>query len=172
MNNTINASQIPRPIIEHRSDERTIKATANSISSPSMIPIEIHHDQRTVMSATTMAPPLPSSPSSIENRFDERVTTAAVTNISPTRIQPLETHIEQSIVMPTTISNSLPPRLPPPPPPPPSISNEVIYTEVIKSHERPLSLHHIDLVKAPISPSRSFIIPKKITKYLIKKFII
>jgi len=151
----VNASQIARPIIEQRTDERTIRTTPNSISSLPAVPIEIHHDQRTMISATTIPPRLPSS-SSIENRFDERVTTPVTTNISPTRVQSTEIDIKQSPVVPVTSSNNVPPR-----PPPPSISNEVIYTEVIKNHERPLSFHHADLVKSSISPSRSFIIPKK-----------
>ncbi len=160
MNIKVNTSQIPKPIIEHRTDERTIKILANSSSVPLTRPIEIHHDQRTVMSTTTIAPPPPSSSSSsIENRLDDRVVTAAATNISSRPLQSTETCIDQSTVKPVTISHSPPP--PPRPPLPPLTNNEIIYTEVIKSRERPLSSHHIDLAKSPISPSRSFIIPTK-----------
>ncbi|CAF5092766.1 unnamed protein product, partial [Rotaria socialis] len=71
----------------------------------------------------------------------------------------------QLTIKPSTKSIS-PPHPPPPsrPPlpsqPPSSTTNdEVIYTEVIKNRERTLSTHDNDLVKSPISPSRSFIIP-------------
>jgi len=157
MNTTISASQVPRPIIERRTDERTIKPIVNSVSSPLTIPIEISHDQRTVMSINTIASPPPSS--SIGNRSFERVVTAATTNIISIPSQSTETRIDQSTVTSVATSNSPPP--PPRPPPPPLTNNEVIYTEVIKHHERPLSSHHIDLVKSRISPSRSFIIPTK-----------
>ncbi len=162
MNTTVNASQTPRSIIERRFDERTIKTIVNSVSSPLTIPIEIHHDQRTPMSTRTIASPRPSLSS--ENRFDERVVTAATAaNFSSTPPQPTETHIDQSTVTPVTTLNS-PPSPPPPPtrPPLPALTNnEVIYTEVIKNRERPLSSHHTDLTKSPISPSRSFTIPTK-----------
>ncbi|CAF0898004.1 unnamed protein product [Adineta steineri] len=213
---TNNISQIPKPIIEHHTDKRLIKTIPNSTSSPSIVPIEIHHDQRTVMSAPMIVPPRPtsSSISSIENRSDEKLTiTAATTNISTTRVQLNETHIEQSTVTPATTStkSSSPPPIPPlpssstnssttriqlnkthieqstvtpattstkssspspppvpPPPPSSSANNEVIYTEVIKHHERPLPLHHIDLSKTTLSPSRSFIIPTKAPSLLSK----
>ncbi len=158
MNTTINASQTPKTIIERRTDEQTIKPIVNSVSSPLTIPIEISHDQRTVMSTNTINSPPPSS-SSVENRFFERFATAAATNTTSTPSQSTETRIDQSTITSVTTSNSPPP--PPRPPPPPLTNNEVIYTEVIKHHERPLSSHHIDLVKSRISPSRSFIIPTK-----------
>lgn len=160
MNTTINSSQNSRLIIERRTDERPIKPIVNSVSTPLTIPIEIHHDQRTVMSATTIASPPPSSSSSslIENHFDDRrIVSAAAPKVASISLHSTETRIDQSIISPTTTSNSPPPR----PPPPPLTNNEVIYTEVIKSHERPLPSHHIDLIKSPISPSRSFIIPTK-----------
>ncbi len=158
MTNTFTASQIPRPTIEHRIDERSIKPTTNSVPSQSIVPIEIHHDQRTVMSTTTIASPPPSSSLPFtENRSDERVVTAVPVNISSISLQPAETRIEKSTALPVTTSNTPPPR----PPPPASTSNEIIYTEVIKSRERSLPSHHIDLTKSPISPSRSFIIPTK-----------
>jgi hypothetical protein len=156
MTNTLIASQIPRPVIERRTDERSIKPTMNSVCSPSTVPIEIQHNQRTVMSTTTYVSSSPSSSSFTENRFDERVVTAIPVNITSIPTPPTETHIEQYNVIRTTTSDSPPPR-----PPLPPTSNEIIYTEVIKNRERPLSSHHIDLVKSPISPSRSFIIPTK-----------
>jgi hypothetical protein len=148
----INTSQLPRTIIERRTDERTIKSIPNNVSSPLTVPIEIRHDQRTVISATTIASPPPSS--FIENRFDERAVTAAAVTVSPIPLQP---RIDHSNVRTVINSDSPPPR----PPPPQLTPNEVIYTEVIKSHERPSSSHHIDLIKSPLSPSRSFIIPTK-----------
>lgn len=160
MNTTIHASQSPRPFIERRHDERTIKSPVNSVSSPLTIPIEIHHDQRTVINDTRIA----SSPLSlsVDNRFDERVVPTVAVNISSTSSssssRPTETHIDQATVTPITISESPPPR---PPPPSSFTNNEVIYTEVIKNHERSFPTHHIDLVKSPISPSRSFVIPTK-----------
>jgi hypothetical protein len=159
MNTTINASQTPKTIIERRTDEQTIKPIVNSVSSPLTIPIEISHDQRTVMSTNTINSPPPPSSSSVENRFFERFAAAAATNTTSTPSQSTETRIDQSTITSVTTSNSPPP--PPRPPPPPLTNNEVIYTEVIKHHERPLSSHHIDLVKSRISPSRSFIIPTK-----------
>jgi hypothetical protein len=128
----------------------------NSVCSPSTVPIEIQHNQRTVMSTTTYVSSSPSSSSFTENRFDERVVTAIPVNITSIPTPPTETHIEQYNVIRTTTSDSPPPR-----PPLPPTSNEIIYTEVIKNRERPLSSHNIDLVKSPISPSRSFIIPTK-----------
>ncbi|CAF2346479.1 unnamed protein product [Rotaria sp. Silwood2] len=165
--NTVNTLNISKPTIERRTDERTIKITTNSGSSSSTMPMEIHHDQRTVMSATTIASPPPSSSplsSSIENRSNERIVTATIVNISPTLSQPIETHIDKSTAVMSIMKSNSPP--PPPRPPLPvstssSTNNEIIYTEVIKNRERPLSSHHNDLVKSTVSPSRSFIIPTK-----------
>lgn len=156
INTTIHNAQIPRSFIERRTDERTIKSPVNTVSSPLPIPIEIYHDQRTVTSSTTIASPLPFS--SIENRLHERVAPTALANVSSTPPRPTETRIDQSIVSPVTTSSSTPAR---PPLPTSFTNNEVIYTEVIKNHERSFPTHHIDLTKAPISPSRSFIIPTK-----------
>ena len=154
MNTTNQAQPASRTHIE-----RTIKSPVHTVSSPLTIPIEIHHDQRPVMNVSTIA----SMPSSlpIENRFDERIIPAASVNVSSTSSQSNENHTDQStVVTPATTSDFF---SPPPRPPPPSsfVNNEVLYTEVIKSHERSFPQHHIDLVKAPISPSRSFIIPTK-----------
>ncbi|CAF0935422.1 unnamed protein product [Rotaria sp. Silwood1] len=170
--NTINTLQNFKPIIERRADERTIKITTNSTSSPLTMPIEIHHDQRTVMSTTTIAsPPASLSSSSIENRSDERIVKATTVNISPIRSQPNETHIDKS----TTVMSIMKSNSPPPPPRPPlpvstspSTNNEIIYTEVIKNHERHLSPYHSDLVKSPVSPSHSFIVPTKSSSISIK----
>ncbi len=159
LNTTVHTAQIPKSFIERRTDERTTKSPVNSVSSPLTIPIEIQHDQRTIERATTITSPPPFS--SIENRFDERIvptTTAPDISSTPAPPQPTETRIDQSTIAPVTTSSSPPPR---PPPPPSFTNNEIIYTEVIKNHERSLPAHHIDLTKAPISQSRSFVIPTK-----------
>ena len=157
MNTTNQTHQVSRPFIERYTDERTIKSPPNSVSSPLTIPIEIHHNQRPVMNVTSSV----SMPSSLltEHRFDERIIPAAPLNVSSTSSQSNENHRDQStVVTPASTSDSPPPR---PPPPSSFVNNEVIYTEVIKSPERFFPKHHIDLTKAPISPSRSFIIPTK-----------
>lgn len=160
MNPTNQTYQISRPYIERRTDERIIKSSSNSVSSPLTIPIEIHHDQRPGMNVTSSVS-IPSSLST-EHRFDERIIPAASLSVSSTSSHSNENHRDQSTAFTPAItsdSSSPPPR--PPPPPTSLINNEVIYTEVIKSPERSLPKHHIDLTRAPISPSRSFIIPTK-----------
>ncbi|CAF1444108.1 unnamed protein product, partial [Adineta ricciae] len=187
-------AQIPKSTVERHADERITKTSANSITSPSIIPIEIHQDSRPVMGTTTNNSLRLSSSLSTENRSDERLTTKNATNLASantavathhlptTCVQPAETHTEKASVLSENVSNSLstttnttssssssaPPPRPPLPTKLPSTNNEVIYTEVIKSHERSLPLHHIDLVKSPISPSRSFIIPSKSPSLLSK----
>lgn len=102
--------------------------------------------------AITLAPPSSSSSSSSsynENRFDQRPIPVSVNKLTST---------SSSNATSVTKSTSPPPR---PPPPSSMTENEVIYTEVIKNLEKPLPLHHIDLTKAPLSPSRSFVMPTK-----------
>ena len=150
---SVNAIQLSRPAVDHRADDRTIKALANKVSSPLTVPIEIHHDHRTAMRSTTIASPLPST--HVEHRFDERVAAA----VPPVRFSsPLARPTESAIDEPVFKSRPISPSPPPPARPPPPVTNEVIYTEVIKNHERSLAM---DSMKSPLSPSRSFVIPTK-----------
>ena len=153
--------QLPRSSINGPTDEQTNKSTASAITSPSPMPIEIHHDQRSIVNRTSIASPPPLSVT--DNRFDQRVVAAAPVHFPPKILQPTETTIDQSIALPTspTPSFSLPPRPPPLTLPAVTTSNEVIYTEVIKNHDRPSSAHPTETVKSPLSPSRSFVIPTK-----------
>ncbi|CAF4001100.1 unnamed protein product, partial [Rotaria magnacalcarata] len=173
--NATNTSTISKPTIEQRTDERTIKITTNSVSSSLTMPIEIHRDQRAVINgiSTNASSSSSSSSSSSENHSDERIVKPTTVNTFSIRPQPTVTTNNQLTIKPSTKSISPPhplrPPLPAQPPlstqpplptqPPLSTTNdEVIYTEVIKNREQTLSTHHNDLVKSPISPSRSFII--------------
>lgn len=152
-----------KPKIECRTDERIIKPTTNSASSSSSMPIEINRDQRTVMNGTTSTS---STSSSSENRSDERMVKPININITSSISKTTEAQKDELKVKPTIPKSNSPPvpvRAPPPPPSESSSStntnNEVIYTEVIKNHQRSLSTHQSERVKSPVSPSRSFIIP-------------
>ena len=146
-----------KTVTEHRTDEKTVNMTSNSTSSSLTTPIETYRDQQTLMNATSIASPLLSS--SIENYSNGQVVAVAAINSSPTTSPPIEIRSDQLTEMPLTKSNSSSSRILPPLSS--SANNEVIYTEVIKNQERPLSSHHTDLIELPISSSRSFILPSK-----------
>lgn len=156
--------QLPRSSINGYVDQQTNKSNVNVLPSSSTMPIEIHHDQRSIVNRTSIA----SSPtlSVMDNRFNERVVAAAPVNVPARILPPTETAIDQFVALPTspTPSFSMPTRAPPPPPPilpSTTAANEVIYTEVIKSHDRPSSAHPTEILKSPLSPSRSFVMPTK-----------
>lgn len=177
----INKGQAPSPPKSTMIDSKKMPVPLSSL----LISNEIHSDQRTVNNRP--------SPVFIEHpTIDSRISNM----ISPT---PTETTIDQPIV---SITNR-----PAPPPTPVTSSttttttttatngkNEVIYTEVIKNHERITSpspssptptptstptstptaittttITTNDMVKSPLSPSRSFVIPTKSPSILSSK---
>ena len=157
---------ITKPIssVKQSLNDRSAKVHANPTSVTSSIPIEIQHDQRSIINSTSIASPVRSSLNN--NRIDERLNESSTKqNIVPIKLTTIETAIDEPVVPSTVITPPTSPRLRPKPIELPfssaPVNTEVIYTEVIKNHERQPTSHKTDSMKASLSPSRSFIIPTK-----------
>lgn len=112
-----------------------------SIATTTTVPIEIHHEQRSIISDSSIASPIPLLAS--ESRHDEQKTNQNINkpNITTISLRTVDKTIDRPISPPT--------------------NTEIIYTEVKKHSERNIPLSQVDSIKAPLSPSRSFVIPTK-----------